>query len=241
MDDSKDSRKKALIRPKGISFLFIFMFGVGSAFFIPYGGIDWWEAWLLLSLWLAYFLLMLTVVKKINPDVVEERANSLDRFSQSWDQIIVSIYQVVSLSLYIIAGLDVGRFGWTAEVLGGVPAWLKWIAFVFVLFVYLFPCWAIISNPFASGAVRIQEEREHQAVASGPYRIVRHPMYLGTVVYGFAFPLFLESDWALIPGVIVIGLFILRTALEDKFLMANLPGYPDYAQQTRYRLLPGVW
>jgi protein-S-isoprenylcysteine O-methyltransferase Ste14 len=66
-------------------------------------------------------------------------------------------------------------------------------------------------------------------------------MYLGTVVYGIGFPLFLESFWALIPGVIVIGLFVLRTSLEDRYLHANLPGYREYARQTRYRLLPGIW
>jgi protein-S-isoprenylcysteine O-methyltransferase Ste14 len=222
---------------KGVMFILVFFLIVGSAFFGSYGGFGWWEAWLLVGLWVLYFSLMLTVVRKTNPGVVEERSQSLEKISQRWDRAIIGTYQVISLSLYVIAGLDVGRFGWS----GGLPDWLKWLGFSLSLFVYLISFWAIISNPFASGVVRIQGERGHQVFTNGPYRYIRHPMYLGTVVYGIGFPLFLESFWALIPGVIVIGLFVLRTSLEDRYLHANLPGYREYARQTRYRLLPGIW
>ncbi|MBN2045864.1 MAG: isoprenylcysteine carboxylmethyltransferase family protein [Anaerolineales bacterium] len=222
---------------KGILIVIVFLIGVGAAFFVSYGSLFWWEAWLLLGMWALYFVLMLTVVRKINPGLVKERSESLEKFGQRWDRVIVGIYQLTSISLYIISGLDAGRFGWT----GGVPGWVKWGAFIFVLFVYIFPTWAVVSNPYASGAVRIQEERDHQVIAKGPYKLVRHPMYLGTVVYGIAFPLFLESYWALIPGLIVIVLFIIRTALEDRYLHENLPGYAEFAQKTRTRLFPGVW
>ncbi len=234
--DEKDGSRIPPLR-KGLRIVLIFILGVGSAFFLSYGGFDWWEAWLLLSLWLLYFVLMLTVVRKSNPGLVEERAQSLEKFTHQWDRVIVGIYQLVSLSLYAVAGLDVGRFGWT----GGLPGWLKWVGFVFSIFVYLISFWAVYSNPFASGAVRIQGERGHQVFTKGPYRFIRHPMYLGTVIYGVAFPLFLESYWALIPGCIVIGLFVIRTALEDRFLTENLPGYREYVRQTRYRLVPGIW
>lgn len=192
---------------------------------------------MLMGLWILYFILMLTVTLKHNPRVVEERANSLSRFTQPWDKLIIVIYQITSISLYVVAGLNVGRFGWTTMF----PNWLKWIAFVVILVVYLLPYWAILSNPFASGVVRIQEDREHQVVEKGPYRFIRHPMYLGTVLYGISFPLFLESLWALIPGVIVILLFIIRTELEDRFLKKNLHGYQEYAQRVRFRLIPGIW
>ncbi len=221
----------------GILFVLLFIFVVGAAFFISYGSFLWWEAWLLMGLWMLYFILMLTVTRKHNPRVVEERANSLSRFTQWWDKLIIIIYQVISISLYVVAGLDVGRFGWTT----GFPSWLKWTAFVVVIVVYLLPYWAIVCNPFASGVVRIQEERKHNVVEKGPYRFIRHPMYLGTVLYGISFPLFLESLWALIPGVIVIVLFIIRTELEDRFLKKNLPGYRQYAQRVRFRLIPGIW
>ena len=235
MSENTGAKNKPLV--KGVLTVTVFLLIVGGILFSSYGSFNWWEAWLLLGLWALYFLLMLTVVRKINPGVVEERAESLEKFGQRWDKIIIAIYQVTTLTLNIIAGLDVGRFGWT----GGVPAWVKWGAFPFVLFVYVFPLWAVISNPYASGAVRIQDERDHQVSTGGPYKWVRHPMYLGTVVYGIVFPLFLESYWALIPGLIVVVLFIIRTALEDRYLHDNLPGYPEFAEKTRYRLFPGVW
>ena len=93
----------------------------------------------------------------------------------------------------------------------------------------------------SSGVVHIQEERGHHAVSQGPYRFVRHPMYLGILFYGSAIPVFLGSWWALIPGGLMILAFIIRTALEDRMLHEKLPGYKEYAGEVRYRLVPGVW
>lgn len=221
----------------GLKVVIFFFIWVGSAFFISYGSFRWWEAWLLLALWGLYFFMMLTVGRKLNPGVVEERANATKSFTQSWDRVIIILYQIFSAGMYIVAGLDRGRFGWT----GTVPPAIKWIAFVFVLEAYVLNFWSVMSNPFASGAVRIQSERGHKVVAAGPYRFVRHPMYLNTVLVGLSFPLFLESYWALLPGLVVIALFVIRTALEDNYLKENLPGYQDYARQVRYRLFPGIW
>jgi protein-S-isoprenylcysteine O-methyltransferase Ste14 len=180
---------------------------------------------------------MFTVTRKYNPGLVEERANSLSKFTQRWDRNIIVLYQITSLGLFVAAGLDVGRYNWT----GGLPSWLKWMAFIIVLVVYALRYWAVLSNPFSSGVVRIQEERGHYVVEEGPYRYIRHPMYLGDVLYGISFPLFLESFWALIPGLIVIILFIIRTELEDRFLQENLPGYREYSNRVRARLIPGLW
>jgi protein-S-isoprenylcysteine O-methyltransferase Ste14 len=97
------------------------------------------------------------------------------------------------------------------------------------------------TNAFLSTRVRIQEDRGHRVVTTGPYRMVRHPMYAATII-GFAgVSLLLGSWWAFVPGAVCTVLFIIRTALEDRTLQAELPGYKDYAARTRYRLLPGVW
>jgi protein-S-isoprenylcysteine O-methyltransferase Ste14 len=101
--------------------------------------------------------------------------------------------------------------------------------------------WAMASNPFLSTIVRIQDDRGHYVVTSGPYRYVRHPMYAAIFLMWPGIALELGSWWALIPAAVIVIVFVIRTALEDRMLQAELPGYVEYAQHTRYRLLPGVW
>jgi protein-S-isoprenylcysteine O-methyltransferase Ste14 len=96
-------------------------------------------------------------------------------------------------------------------------------------------------NRFFSAVVRIQRDREHTVVTSGPYRLIRHPGYAGALITSLAIPLLLGSLWALIPAALVVCLLILRTALEDRTLQEKLDGYREYAGRVRYRLLPGVW
>jgi len=96
-------------------------------------------------------------------------------------------------------------------------------------------------NPFAEPAVRIQKERQHVAIAKGPYRFVRHPMYTGLILGSASPPLILGSAWALVPAALIMVLFLVRAALEDRTLRAELQGYAEYAQKTRYRLVPGIW
>ena len=101
--------------------------------------------------------------------------------------------------------------------------------------------WAMVHNPHFERGVRIQAEREHRVAKTGPYRYVRHPAYIGSFAFELATPILLGSLWALIPGVLSALLILVRTALEDKTLQEELPGYREYARHTRYRLLPGVW
>ncbi len=101
--------------------------------------------------------------------------------------------------------------------------------------------WATGSNAFFSLTVRIQKERGQAVVEGGPYRFVRHPSYVGGILFELAAPIMLGSWWALIPGGLDAVLFVIRTALEDKTLQAELDGYPAYTERTRYRLVPGVW
>ena len=101
--------------------------------------------------------------------------------------------------------------------------------------------WAMLANPFFEKTVRIQEERGHHVATGGPYRFVRHPGYVAFILMGFALPLGVGSAWALVPAGLNAALIVARTALEDRTLRRELPGYAEYAQRTRYRLLPGVW
>jgi protein-S-isoprenylcysteine O-methyltransferase Ste14 len=106
---------------------------------------------------------------------------------------------------------------------------------------YSFSSWALIVNRFFSGTVRIQTERGHHVVTDGPYRIVRHPGYAGGLLGFVMIPFLLDSLWALIPTFLLTVVLVVRTALEDATLQKELPGYAEYAQRTRYRLIPGVW
>jgi protein-S-isoprenylcysteine O-methyltransferase Ste14 len=101
--------------------------------------------------------------------------------------------------------------------------------------------WALISNPNAAVYARLQEERGHSVASSGPYRYVRHPFYVGVLIYAFAIPMALGSLYALILSVLVAVLFIVKTAKEDRMLLAELDGYQAYAKRVRYRLLPRIW
>jgi protein-S-isoprenylcysteine O-methyltransferase Ste14 len=99
----------------------------------------------------------------------------------------------------------------------------------------------MMSNRFFSAIVRIQKERGHTVVTTGPYRIVRHPGYLGAILHSFALPLLLGSVWGLMPAAVVVVGILVRTIVEDRVLRAQLEGYPEYARRVRFRLLPGVW
>jgi protein-S-isoprenylcysteine O-methyltransferase Ste14 len=101
--------------------------------------------------------------------------------------------------------------------------------------------WAMATNQFFSGVVRIQEERGHVVVSHGPYALVRHPGYVGVILAMVGAPLMLGSVWALIPAAATVGVIVIRTAHEDLTLTRDLAGYETYAQRVRYRLLPGIW
>jgi protein-S-isoprenylcysteine O-methyltransferase Ste14 len=136
----------------------------------------------------------------------------------------------------IVAGLDV-RFGWSPELALAI----RLAALVLWLQGDVFSKWAAVSNRFYSRLVRIQEDRGHTVVTDGPYRTVRHPGYAGALLVGLATPIALGSLWALVPAVLLGLLLVIRTALEDRTLHAELSGYAAYAQQTRYRLVPLIW
>ena len=137
---------------------------------------------------------------------------------------------------WIVVGLD-ERFGWTPDLPDSIQ-----IAALLVIFIGSnIGTWAMLANRFFSSQVRIQSDRDHTVVSRGPYRFVRHPAYAGGILSWIAGPVFFSSYWSVIPTVIVIALMVIRTALEDHTLLEELPGYKEYAQKVRYRLLPGVW
>lgn len=210
--------------------------GMGVALFWPAGRIDWWPAWAALAVMFVWIAGTALVVLRLNPALLAERLGRRQG-AKSWDAAIVSTMGLVTLVRYIVAGLD-QRHGWT----GGLPVAAQIAALaVCALGNDLIFLWAIISNAYFSQIVRIQPERGQTVVTGGPYRYVRHPAYIGEILYELAVPVLLASWWAMIPSGLAAILLIVRTALEDRTLHAELAGYADYARRVRYRLVPGIW
>ena len=124
-------------------------------------------------------------------------------------------------------------------VLFGLP--VKLVAILLLLAGFSWGSYALWENRFFSGTVRIQTERGHTVVSSGPYRIMRHPGYFGSLVSFLVSPLILDSLWAFVPAIILIMTLIIRTRLEDQVLQNELEGYSEYAKKVHYRLIPGIW
>jgi protein-S-isoprenylcysteine O-methyltransferase Ste14 len=212
--------------------------GYGLILFVSAGTIEWVWGWLLLIVLGIFLAAHPIILIPINPALLVEREKGLrDKGVKTWDRWIAALAGgVFPMVSWIVAGLDF-RFGWTESLplaihLGG----LLGMALGFALFL-----WAMACNAFFAEGVRIQTERGHTVATGGPYRYVRHPGYSGAMLAMVSSPLLLGSPWALIPAIISAALYVVRTSLEDKLLRAELPGYEEYAQQTRYRLVPGVW
>jgi protein-S-isoprenylcysteine O-methyltransferase Ste14 len=208
---------------------------MGVALFLSAGTLDWPAAWIFLG---SYLLMVLTVgiwVARRHPAVVNERGK-IARNAKSWDKVLMTIYTVMLFVLFGVAGLDAGRYGWSA-----MPLAVQVVGYVGFVLSMIVTFWAMASNPFLATIVRIQDDRGHYVVTTGPYRYVRHPMYAMMFLMWPGTALLLGSWWALLPAAVIVVVFVIRTALEDKTLQAGLPGYTEYAQHTRYRLVPGVW
>ena len=175
------------------------------------------------------------VVLRSGPDLMVERL-APPRGAKAWDRAILTVVRLTELARYILAGLD-RRYGWT----GGIPLPAQIAALmVWMLGTALF-AWTMASNPYFSQVVRIQPERGHAVAAGGPYRYVRHPGNLSTILFELALSILLASWAAVAAGGACAILFILRTALEDRTLQVELIGYAGYARRVPYRLIPGVW
>ncbi len=206
---------------------------IGLLFFVA-GRWDYWQGWVYTITNMIILILMATLLTK-SPELVEERLNPKEGV-KSWDK----FYFAVTTPLYMIAlllgGLD-ARFGWTTNM----PLPVYWASVTVYLMGQAIFLWARYINNYFSSVVRIQTDRGQTVCKAGPYHYVRHPGYVGGFLFTITVGLMLGSWWASIPQVIAALMLIWRTAREDKTLQAELPGYPEFTKETKYRLLPGVW
>jgi protein-S-isoprenylcysteine O-methyltransferase Ste14 len=205
---------------------------------VPAGTWRWPEGWIMVALFSVWAVFMGTYLIRHDPALLEERlALSLAQEGQkSWDKVFMIAALVVGLALLILPGLDAVRYRWTH---------IRW-PFEALGFVGMIPCLALVflvlrENTYLLRVVKIDRERGHHVITTGPYAYVRHPMYAAVIVMLVCMPVALGSLLSLIPAALLDILIVIRTHLEDRTLHDELPGYPEYAQITRYRLVPGLW
>ncbi len=203
--------------------------------FWPAGTVNWPMGWVVIVAMVLWVAGTAAVTIPRYPELLAERVGPR-KGGKSWDTAILGIFGVMMVAKLLLAGFDF-RLGWTKEF----PLWLEILGLIVALPGYAVVVWATGSNAYFSQIVRIQTERGHRVADGGPYRFVRHPSYVGIIASELGTAAMLGSGWALVPAAISAVLMILRTALEDRTLQAELDGYADFAKRTRYRLIPGVW
>ena len=208
---------------------------MGVILFISAGTLDWPMAWLMMGFYVVMLAVNAILMIRRNPEMVAERAE-VKEGTKDWDRVLTSLGALLWLLILLVTGLD-KRFSWSSDF----SLYIQLLVFIFVVLGYSFASWAMLSNPFFAGTVRIQEERGHSVATTGPYRYVRHPGYSGWSLANLATPIALGSLVGLVPAVLFLLNLIIRTAKEDQTLQDELDGYKEYTEQVRYRLLPGVW
>ncbi len=218
---------------KRVILFIISMLVFAAILFVSYGGVDWIMGWVYMAI-IAVSTGILTL--KMDQGLFDERIGRKTG-AKKWDiPLAAFIGRFGPVALLIVAGLD-KRYGWSLEI----PISVKIVALVVFIFGLYIVYRAVIVNRFFSAVVRIQEDRGHSVVSSGPYRYVRHPGYIGVILYSVSAAIVLESLWALIPAGLILIVTVIRTGLEDRTLVSELEGYADYAGRVRYRLIPFIW
>ena len=208
----------------------------GVLLFLVAGTVRWVWGWVYLALISAVLGVYSRTLLTLHPDLIEERQRP-PADAKAWDKPLVAIVGVVGpISLLVLAGVD-RRLGLSPSIAAGWHlAGLAMVAAGGAI-----TNWAIVHNRFFSGLIRIQRDRGHVVVASGPYAAVRHPGYSGAILHTMGTTLALGSRWSLAIAVPLVVTICVRTALEDRTLRAELEGYEDYARRVRFRLVPGLW
>ena len=209
--------------------LVVYLLLLAVIMFVP-AGIRWWQGWLFLAVFTVEVVALASYIWRTNPELFVARSK-VQKGTKGWDRVLFCLLQALILAIFPMAGLDHSP----------VPVWIIVLGYVLFTVGMAGTAWVMGLNKFAEMSVRIQTERGHRVVDTGPYAFVRHPFYVATFPLLGGMPLALGSYWALIPAAVAgIGL-VVRTALEDRTLQRELPGYRDYAGRVRYRLVPGVW
>ena len=215
--------------------------------FIPAWTIKWAEGWMWIGIFTVYAVGLSAYLLKHDIELLKKRM-TYKLPSQKWDRYIMYGFFITIPSIWIIPGFDF-RFGWSPSASSGIFLWTNitwWVELIGIVGTsvsLLIIFFVMKHNTYLARIVEIQDGQEggHKVITTGPYRVVRHPMYGAFSLMLLCVPLLLGSYYGLIPAVLSAALLVTRTVFEDKMLHKELEGYTEYAQKTRYRLIPGIW
>jgi len=231
---TEDPRRSVV---KTVFLFFLILIIQIAIFFVSAGRIDILRAWVFFAVTFVYLVLSNLVLYRFNPGLVAQRLKIRRVGSKSWDEVLMRVNNLILILVVpVFAGLDIGRFQWSSLSLHYAVA-----GFVLYVFGSILISWAMVVNPYFEATVRIQKDRGHRVVTTGPYRFVRHPGYLGGILWTLSIPPIMGSLLAFVPAGIHVLSTGIRTLLEDGTLLRELNGYSEYADKVRYRLFPRIW
>jgi len=231
-NDSNQKEKLGIkIVLKSISIFIVFIIIT----FITAGKLDYWQGWVFNGLNIL-FILITYIVLIDRKDLIKERMKP-GKGMKKWDKIYYAVSTPIFFFMFIISILDASRFYWKPTI----PLIFIFLGIILYSIGQIIVLWAKKTNKFFSSVVRIQSERKQTVCTDGPYRYVRHPGYIGGLIFTIGTPFMLGSFWGLFPAIITIFLVFGRTYLEDKTLKNELPGYKEYAKKVKYRFIPFIW
>lgn len=212
------------------------MFGLSllvlmAAFFLPAWTFSYWHGWVYLAVLFTPLVFVVAYLLKNEPDLLERRMHYREREKEQL--LIIKLSYIPFILAYILPGFDF-RFGWSH-----MPVWLVIVSDVLVLASYMWVVNVFRTNRYASRVVEV--DKGQSVISTGPYALVRHPMYTGVAVMYLFSPLALGSYWAVIPALFILPILVYRLLNEEKVLARDLPGYVEYMAKVKYHLFPGIW
>jgi protein-S-isoprenylcysteine O-methyltransferase Ste14 len=227
--------RKAVFKQTGLSSVMLAV--MTAVFFASAGRFDLPRAWVFFGATFIYMSLSTLALYRYSPELLVQRLKMRRKGSKTWDEVLIRACNLTAMLVVpAVAGLEVGRFMWS-----GLETLFAALGFIIFVFSSVLINWAMTENPYFEPAVRLQEDRGHRVVTTGPYSLVRHPGYLSGILWTFSIPLVIGSLYTFVSVILYSTLMIFRTYLEDRTLHDELTGYAEYAERVRYRLFPGVW
>jgi len=206
------------------------------ALFLPAGTLAWLADWIYLLLFFGFFLGLNAWLFRYNPGLLQERMSLSKPDQKGWDKVLFPILLVFPFAWLVFISFDAVRFHWSP-----MPIWFQEVGTLVLLCSFYLFFLTFRENSFLSTVVRIQEEREHRVISTGPYHYVRHPMYAAFLLFMMGTPLLLGSWYGVLLGLAFMIVLARRAILEESTLKKDLRGYADYMAQVKYRLIPYIW